>query len=267
MPAIKTHSTTETEGATSVKVKPSFKTAGASAALLALLAFGASAQAQTGFTETFGTLAPPTDRTDNDYVDFTYANTGAVVDDHYAIMRPEAVVSSTGSAYWVDLSSDHTGDLNGALMVLNAGTSTGVFYARDFNVQAGRMYRVEGWRYVVNSNLAANNGPLAWKMAISGASGVPTVDSGNLNSVNNNPANRAWESSTFEFTVPQDCAARGRTINAHLDISNQTAQTSGNDLYVDDISVTDIGAAPNTCPLHLPRCPPWTLQAWACWAC
>ena len=208
---------------------------------LALLACSATAQAQTGFTETFGNDAA---RVTNPYVNFTFAGTtGVVENDHYAVMPPQGIVASTGSAYWADLTEDHTGDAGGALMVLNAGNSTGAFYARDFDVQAGRRYRVTAWRYVVNADMVTP-GPIAWRLDIGGDAEVGTATSGNVN----NAETRVWESTTLEFDVPQICATKGRTLNAHLDVSNQTAQTGGNDLYVDDISVTDIGPVADTCP-------------------
>lgn len=230
-----------------MNVKHQFrKAAGCSAAALIMLACGASAQAQVVFSEDFGTLESTSDRTENDYVTgFIYAATGNVSDNRYAVMRPENVTSA--GSFWQNLSADHTGNPNGALMVLNAGTTADNIYEREVTLKAGKIYRVSGWRYVVNGNgdtTGAN--PLNWAFDVSNTSGDIELSeqSGNL------PASgRQWTESTFEFTVEADCSTRGKDVPAKLTITNRTAQNHGNDLYVDDISVEAIGDQALSCPV------------------
>ncbi len=230
-----------------MNVKHQFrKIAGCGAAALVMLACGASAQAQVVFSEDFGTLENTAARTENDYVTgFSYAATGEVSNNHYAGMRPENVTSA--GLYWQNLPVDHTGNTHGALMVLNAGTNEDTIYEREVTLKAGKIYRVSGWRYVVNGDgdtTGAN--PLNWAFDVSNTSGdiALSEQSGNL------PASgRQWTQSTFDFTVTADCSTRGKDVPAKLTITNRTVQNSGNDLYVDDISVEAIGDQALSCPV------------------
>lgn len=224
-----------------------FKTAACNAAVLLLLAYGASAHAQV-FTEDFGTA---TGRVNNSYVpsgNFTYKATGAVPDGHYTIMPPTNVTTSTGDAYWADLPSDHTG--GGAVMVLNAGPALNEFYVRDFQVQPGHSYRITAWRYVVNGNGGAGStNPISWSLQVRNPTTNATlVESGDLPST----VTQDWFESTYEFTVPVDCKASGAGVPARLALTNRSAVTGGNDFYIDDISVADItpnDALDKFCPL------------------
>lgn len=215
-------------------------TAAVGAATLAMLLCSTSAQAQV-FTETFGNAAG---RVSNTYVptsSFTFSGVGGVVDGFYTVMPPQGIIASTGQAYWVDLPSDHTGDSNGALMVLNAGANPDDIYVRNFNVQPGTSYRVSAWRYVVNGNGGGGaSAPISWSLQIRNQStNVPVVQSGALAST----STRNWIQSTYEFTVPADCNTVGGNVPARLSITNQSAVVNGNDLYVDDISVEVVPVA------------------------
>lgn len=133
------------------------------AAVLSLIA-GESVHAQ-GFTETFGNAAG---RVSNSYVTgFGYAASGGVTDGNYTVMPPQNVSGSTGQPYWANLTTDHTGTADGALMVLNAGSDYDDIYRRDFTMLPGHTYRVTGWRYVVNgANGAGSSDSLFWGIQI-----------------------------------------------------------------------------------------------------
>ena len=229
--------------------KPLLKAVSFSVASLAMLACGVSVQAQT-FTETFGTAAG---RVSNAYVpsgNFTYNASGAVGDGHYTVMPPQNITGSTGASYWANLADDHTG--GGALMVLNAGPALNEFYQRDFNVQPGHSYRVSAWRYVVNGNGGAGStNPISWSLQMRNPSTNATqVESGALPSA----VTQAWTESAYEFTVPIDCKTQGAGVPARLALTNRSAVTSGNDFYIDDISVTDItpnDALDKFCPVRV----------------
>lgn len=221
----------------------------AGVAALWMLSHGVAAQAQTVFVETFGSSAA---RVNNAYVpagNFAYKASGVVGDGDYTVMPPQNIAGSTGSAYWTDLPSDHTGDPSGALMVLNAGPALNEFYVRDFNVQPGHKYRVSAWRYVVNGDmttLPAPGGPISWRMEVRDpGTGNALVQSGDLPSTSTG----TWLESTYEFTAPQSVGAQAR-----LALVNRSPVTSGNDFYIDDISVVDIT------PAAVPTLEEWALM-------
>jgi hypothetical protein len=174
-----------------------------------------------------------------------------VPDGTYTIMQPQNVTGETGSGYWSNLTYDHTQELtgatDGALMVLNAGGNTDLFYRRDFNVQPGYSYRISVWRYTVNNNLG-NGDPIAWSLRVQEVnSGTPIVDSGPIQ----NTARYTWEESVFEFSVPASCTPPAGGLQAQMSLRNESPVTGGNDIYIDDISVTQLpfdGTLPTACP-------------------
>lgn len=217
-------------------------------AALLLASACASAQAQV-FTEDFGTLASPSDRATNTYVTgFAFRPTGEVSNGGYAVMRPSAINPAAG-AYWANLATDHTANTNGALMVLNAGRPLNDIYRRDFTIEAGKSYHISAWRYVVNgASGGGSSTPLSWSLEVRNAdSNTALASSGALPS----SGRLQWEESTFDFTVPAGCMGGSSTVPARLAITNRTAEDNGNDLYVDDISVTEIPPVrgqPEFCP-------------------
>ena len=217
-----------------------------------------AAQAQTVIlNETFGSSA---DRVASPYVprsqvaDPGYYGarlTGPVVDGSYTIMRPQNINASTASTYWPDPpgSVDHTGDPGGALMVLNAGSGLDLFYRRTFAVQPGFSYRISVWRYTVNPDLTQNPpGPIEWSLQVHDVgTNITRVESGPIP----NTARHVWEESVFTFTVPATCAAAASGGQAELALRNQSPITGGNDIYIDDITVTRlpvVPGTPETCP-------------------
>lgn len=226
-----------------------------------MLTYGAIAKAQV-FTETFGNS--PT-RVSNLYVpsgNFAFAGSGSVSDGSYTVMRPQGITTSTGDNYWTNLTSDHTGDNGGALMVLNAGPELREVYLRDFNVQPGTSYEISAWRYVVNGNGGAGStNPVSWSLQMRNPANNSTLaQSGPLAST----PTQAWVKSTYQFTVPADCQTTGVGVPARLALTNQTAAINGNDYYIDDISVSVIAtnnALDQYCPA--PANPVPTLGQWA----
>ena len=217
------------------------------AAVLSLIA-GESVHAQ-GFTETFGNAAG---RVSNSYViGFGYAASGGVTDGNYTVMPPQNVSGSTGQPYWANLTTDHTGTADGALMVLNAGSDYDDIYRRDFTMLPGHTYRVTGWRYVVNgANSAGSSDSLFWGIQIRDpqtnqplrdpVTNDVLYDSGNLGT---DGRRLEWVKSEYQFKVALNCTTAGVPISARLAITNRSPVTGGNDLYVDDISVEDVTPA------------------------
>lgn len=215
------------------------KVARCGAALLTLLAWGASAQAQgVVFKDTFGNAAG---RVSSTYVPsgFTYAATGDVVDNYYTIAAPTSLgPPSTPGQTWWDKVADHTGDTGGAVLVVNAGNVLSDMYQRDFTVLPGHSYRISAWRWIVNGvGGAGGRGPLSWDLQMRDPSNnTVKVHSGDIAST----GIKQWLETTYEFTVPVDCKTVGQGVPARMALVNRTAETNGNDFYVDDVSVTDI---------------------------
>ena len=193
------------------------------------------------FHETFGNADA---RVSSPYVYYSPRLTGAIPDGTYTIMRPQAVQPGGGS-WWANLPTDHSGDPTGALMVLNAGRTLSDFYRRNFDVKAGASYEISVWRYVVNANGSA---PIAWSLQVKQVnSGTVLVNSGSIS----NTTTRAWEESTFRFTIPASCAAAATGSQATMALTNQSPITAGNDIYIDDIKVTELPldpSLPSACP-------------------
>ena len=171
--------------------------------------------------------------------------TGNIDDGTYAIMRPQDVRS--GGSWWVNLTTDHSGDPTGALMVLNAGRTLSDFYRRNFDVKAGASYEISVWRYVVNAVSADSSARIAWSLQVKQVnSGTVLVNSGPIS----NTTTRTWEQSTFRFTIPASCATATGS-QATMALTNQSPVTRGNDIYIDDINVTELPldpSLPTACP-------------------
>lgn len=218
----------------------------------------AAAKAQTViFNEDFGNSASrvsspyvPTANPGQDPGYYTPRASGGVPDGTYTIMRPQNVTSSA-DAYWRDLPNDHTyeitGATDGALMVLNAGSGLDSFYNRNFDVQPGGSYRISVWRYTVNNNLD-NDGPIAWSLRVQEVnSGSDIINSGLIQS----QGRFVWEESTYQFSIPPTCTPPAGGIQAKMSLRNESPITGGNDIYIDDISVTQIAydpSLPAACP-------------------
>jgi len=217
---------------------------------LVMWACGASAQAQTTlFLEDFGT-GNDRSATPNANVPagFGFLSTGPVVDNNYAIIGNGSL--PIPGPNWTLKIPDYPDD--NRVMVVNAGTTQASMYRRGFTARVGHTYTLSAKRYIVNGNLAAGNGPLAWSMEISPqGGGAPLFNSGSMNSdpalhrnlpSGNNPE-AAWQTSQyrFSFVVNPNCATPmpGKSIELQTDLINRTSENSGNDFYVDDIQLVE----------------------------
>lgn len=224
----------------------------ATIAAVAMFAAVATAQAQTVFLETFGNAQNRVDDANaegrvidpypNVSIGITNAATGSVADGFYTVMSPLSTSTSTGQSFWTE-TEDHTGDTEGAVMVLNAGDTTDEIYVREFDMEPGKSYRVSAWRFVVNGGADANHDdPINWAMGVvrddRGAADDDyfLVEPENVASTTRNE----WEETVYEFSVPVDCDAMGENVPGIFTLYNRTNIVSGNDLYIDDIMVEEI---------------------------
>lgn len=219
--------------------------------------FSVLANAQVVFNEDFGNSPG---RVSSPYVPlahpgsfpgyYSFLPTGFVNDGMYAITRPQNINASM-TGFWPNLPNDHTFYLNGAtdgaLLALNAGSSLDPFYSRNFDIQPGASYRVSVWRYTINADINTR-GPIAWSLRVQEVnSGSDLINSGLIN----NRAVGVWEESVYEFSVPTGCTPKPGGLQAKLTLRNESRVTMGNDIYIDDIVVSQIAydpTLPSTCP-------------------
>ncbi|UOB18648.1 lectin-like domain-containing protein [Abyssalbus ytuae] len=163
----------------------------------------------------------------------------AIENNHYAVIDPNHIrddypvpyywfwtgpepAGNTGGSANNPPTDDHTpGDTNGAVMVVNAGTTLNDFYVRSVSLQPNTCYRFSAWVYLVNKNaqitLEARD--------VSNGTVLGSVGSGTIRNEDQ------WVQYSLEFTIPAGCASTDVDVAIRNDLSNN----SGNDYYVDDI--------------------------------
>lgn len=140
--------------------------------------------------------------------------------------------------------NDHTGNTDGAVLVVNAGTTLQPFYKRTAtNLTPGNFYTLSFWAYLVNASSTIR---------------LDIEDLGTATSLGNfntgfMGTEGAWVQYSFNFQAPTGCAVSSLDIN--LKLSNALANNNGNDYYIDDIVLTDNGVAGSgttfTCPISV----------------
>ncbi|THJ35741.1 hypothetical protein E8K88_03940, partial [Lampropedia aestuarii] len=181
---------------------------------------------------------------------YKYAASGKIPIYTYALMRPsQLTMANTQQDFWKPLSTDHSGSTNGAVAVFNVGDRLNQLYRRAFPVEAGKSYKVSVWRYLVNASKATSpQGPVHWGFELQNvnsehklATSPKIASKGLLN----------WEQSSWVFTIPDNCVAPdGGVLQSVIALRNLTAERDGNDIYIDDFSVT-VSGTPGTiveCP-------------------
>ena len=142
---------------------------------------------------------------------------------------PEPVGNTWGGAGNTTVVTDHTGDTNGAVLVINAGTTLQSFYERPVTLQKGANYRISFWAYVVN---ASSQIGVKIKSAVSKA----VVGSTSTASI----SSHGWIQYTFDFTVPVGPTCTG---DFYISLENILSNNSGNDYYVDDVKLEKVVTA------------------------
>ena len=201
--------------------------------ILVLIAVLDSAKAQNcngevvKFRETFGAgnrTSLPTGRTN-----YKYKDNGSLSDGDYTLLK-----TSQAKPEW-HISADHTGDLNGRMMVTNASFAAGEFY-RDtvFGVSSVATYNIYFYAMNVNTVGTCSPNPILPKLQL-------VVESYNFDgsftqiySLTSDflpqTASPTWVKISGQFYLPTACTAvRYRIIN------NSTGGC-GNDLAIDDIT-------------------------------
>lgn len=228
------------------------------------LAFHVNAQNTTVFLDNFGTS---TVRQTSPYMPtpgFAFGNpTGtdqekAIENNHYAVIDavhikdaypvpffwfwtgPEPAGNTSGSVGNAATNDHTTGDVNGAVMVINAGSTLSPFYDRATNLQSGGIYKLSWWIYLVNapSQIAADIIDYSTGTTLASMSTAWSNSTG------------SWTEYSVTFNMPSGCTNGG---GVRVVLRNALSQLSGNDYYIDDVLLEQLPstATPGTdiaCP-------------------
>ncbi|WP_311223871.1 MULTISPECIES: IPTL-CTERM sorting domain-containing protein [unclassified Acidovorax] len=216
-------------------------------ALSVLLLCAAGSTHADPFVETFGATAT---RQPSPYVPqfaasgtvsyYKFANPNgdadekAVLDGHYTVLDPSLVIATGGGSWWQNGQTgpsaglrDHTGAgaPGGAVLVVNAGNTQNAIYRRIATLQASTTYTMVAWRYIVG-------GPTDLSFEVrepddtDGLSLSPRTTTAGITEAGQ------WVRLSWTFTT-DSCGTRQYAVS----IRNNSIVTSGNDLFLDDISL------------------------------
>jgi len=229
---------------------------------LALMCF-ASLHGQTttyGDTIFFENFGQHTERVKSIYMpagSYTFAdangdsNQKEIQDNYYAVVDPRHIrdaISSSNSYFWTAPSlstvtangsmshytadhTDSTGITNGAVMVVNAGTTVNYIYKRDLILKTGYRYLFSFWIYVVarssQFSIEAKNATNGKTYTYTG----PFLTNEGI-----------WIKYDLNFPVP--ISGTDTTNAVTVGLQNEYKLISGNDYYIDDILVSRLYTDP-----------------------
>ncbi|MFD2822780.1 gliding motility-associated C-terminal domain-containing protein [Lacinutrix iliipiscaria] len=180
------------------------------------------------FVEDFGT---GTDREPTPYTTYTFNGVTQVDDGEYAINN-NASDLNTG---WHDMEDHTVGDTDGLMFVVNASAVSGEFYRRSIFVTENTEYNFSAWIttvYDTDTFICPGTGvPSNVTFRIEDASGtlISDVNTGDIQ----NEANPNWQEFQLTFNTLTN-------TEVQLVLLNQGASGCGNDLAIDDISLTPV---------------------------
>jgi len=152
-----------------------------------------------------------------------------------------SLISSLGAGQgaWWHTGTDHTGDPNGLMMLVNASFDPGIFFQRTFaNLSAGATYDFSAW-LTNGDRVPVQILPDVTFRVIDPATGnlLATVDTGDI------PLTSELEWNRYGLTF------KATTSMVRLEIVNNAPGGNGNDLALDDITfspVCEFGDAPDS---------------------
>lgn len=233
-----------------------------------LTAFANKGMAQVIFTETFGQT---TVRQTSPYMppgSYTWADPNGnsdqqeIENNYYAVIAPANIrdawpvpawwfwtgAEPTGNT-WGGASNpstpngnaDHTGDANGAVLAVNAGSVLNGFYSRTVTITKGSSYRLSLWVYLVNASSMIS-------LEVKDPS-TQTVIGSQMSAFLSTAG--SWQQLTYDFQFPASCTG-GNQVQVYL--ANGLSNNSGNDYYIDDIMLETL-ASPAGSAIQCPSSP------------
>jgi len=169
-----------------------------------------------------------------------------IQDNYYAIVDPRHIADAGQSSYfWTSTSptatlpggarpyyaTDHTGNLDGAVMVVNAGTTVNYIYKRPVILKTGFRYQFSFWIYVVARSSQFSMEVVNQNNNTTSTFAGPVLD-----------AEGVWKEYTLVFPVPKSAAVTLNNVIAGL--QNKYSLITGNDYYIDDILLSTLYTDP-----------------------
>ena len=173
-------------------------------------------------------------------------NAKEIQDNYYAVVDPRHIADANPASYfWTSTSpfsytptgsrpyytTDHTGNANGAVMVVNAGTTVNYLYKRPVTLKTGFRYRFSFWIYVV-----ARSSQFAMEVINSTNTTTNTILGPLLE------REGVWTQYTLDFPVPLSANYTTNEVSAGL--QNKYSLINGNDYYIDDVLLSTLHTDP-----------------------
>jgi gliding motility-associated-like protein len=182
---------------------------------------------------TFGAGANPGAPLISATTSYQYSANDCPADGFYTVRNN---TSSCFSATWHSVASDHTGDLNGYFMLVNASVQPSAFYLDTVRGLCGGItYEFAAWIMNVllpsGCNGAGNQPNLTFSIERTDGTVLQSYNSGNISTT----SIPTWRQYGFFFTTP------GGVSDVVLRIVNNAAGGCGNDLALDDITFRPCG--------------------------
>ncbi|WP_312076363.1 hypothetical protein [Chryseobacterium sp.] len=151
-------------------------------------------------------------------------------------------VDALGLTPQTTIVKDMSNSQNGAVMVVNGGTTLNSFYERNATVELGQTYKVSFYAYLVNS-------PMQISLDVKDVATnqiLGTVNSGYVNTPN---TGGNWGSAyELYFRMPASSSACvGNQIK--ISLRNNLAQNQNNDYYIDNILLEKVANTPANTPV------------------
>lgn len=167
-------------------------------------------------------------RGESPYTNYTFKATGQIDDGEYALVSTS---TDLNTGWFADM-QDHTGDLNGRMMFVNASIAPDEFYRRTITLAPNTDFTFNAWIttvYDTNSSVCPGNG----------------IPSNVIFRIEDNVGNTIAETNTGDIengTVPRwfEYSINFNTLNntdVQLVLINNSGGGCGNDLAIDDITL------------------------------
>ena len=156
---------------------------------------------------------------------YTYSSTGFPSDDDYTIANTTAGMFN---GWWT--TTDHTGDVDGYMMIINGSYDPGIFYTRTVTGLCGNTtYQFAAWiKNLLNSNGILPN--VTFSIETTSGTVLGTGNTGDIATGN------VWIQYPFTFTVPES------TSTVVIKMTNNAPGGVGNDIAIDDITFRPYGS-------------------------
>jgi len=187
---------------------------------------------------TFGSGANPGAALPSTSTNYPFVSNDCPIDGSYTVRNN---TSNCFSSTWHDLTADHTGDLNGYFMLVNASVQPGAFYVDTVRgLCSGTTFEFAAWVVnVLKQSACGGNGTrpnLTFTIERTNGIVIQTYNTGDIPS----QVSPIWEQYGFFFTTPVGIT------DVVLRIVNNAPGGCGNDLALDDITFRPCGPSINS---------------------